>query len=133
MYAIEKQIREASPTMTEDNIVLLRLNEVRPILDRVKAWMMAEYPKVLPKSPIGKAMAYALKLWDNMHYYTLHGHLQLDNNSTENAIRPIALGRRNHLFSGTHDTAQNAAMVYSPFATCKKHGVDPQNWITDVL
>lgn len=133
MYAIEKQIREASPAMTEEDIVLLRIKEVKPILDRMKAWMMAEYPKVLPKSPIGKAMAYALKLWDNMHYYTLHGHLQLDNNSTENAIRPIALGRRNHLFSGTHDTAQNAAMVYSLFATCKKHGVDPLNWITDVL
>jgi hypothetical protein len=72
-----------------------------------------------PKSPVVKAMAYALKLWDNMHYYTLHGHLQLDNKSIENAMRPIALGRPNHLFSSTHDTAQNAAMVYSLFATCK--------------
>ncbi|WP_139125879.1 IS66 family transposase [Arcticibacter eurypsychrophilus] len=133
MYAIEKQIREASPTMAEDEIVQLRLKEVKPILERMKLWMIAEYPKVLPKSPIGKAMGYALKLWDNMHYYTLHGHLQLDNNSIENTMRPIALGRKNHLFSGTHDTAQNAAMVYSLFATCKKHGVDPQNWITDVL
>lgn len=133
MYAIEKQIREASPTMAEDAIVQLRLKEVKPILERMKLWMIAEYPKVLPKSPIGKAMTYALKLWDNMHYYTLHGHLQLDTNSIENAMRPIALGRRNHLFSGTQDTAQNAAMVYSLFATCKKHGVDPQNWITDVL
>lgn len=133
MYAIEKQIREASPAMAEDEIVQLRLKEVKPILERMKLWMIEEYPKVLPKSSIGKAMAYALKLWDNMHYYTLHGHLHLDNNSIENAMRPIALGRRNHLFSGTHDTAQNAAMVYSLFATCKKHGVDPQNWITDVL
>jgi transposase len=133
MYAIEKQIREASPPMPEDAIVELRLQEVKPILESMKRWMLEEYPKVLPKSPIGKAMGYALKLWDNMHYYTLHGHLQLDNNSIENAIRPIALGRRNYLFSGTHETAQNAAMVYSLFATCKKHGVDPQKWITDVL
>lgn len=133
MYAVEKQIREAAPAMTEDAIVLLRLKEVKPILERMKLWMIQEYPKVLPKSLIGKAMAYALKLWDNMDYYTLHGHLQLDNNSIENAMRPIALGRRNHLFSGTNDTAQNAAMVYSLFATCKKHGVDPQNWISDVL
>jgi hypothetical protein len=58
-----------------------------------------------------------------MYYYTLHGHLQIDNNAIENAIRPIALGRKNYLFAGTHQTAQNAAMIYSLFATCKKHEV----------
>ncbi len=78
-------------------------------------------------------MAYALRLWDNMHYYTLHGHLQIDNNAIENTIRPIALGRKNYLFAGTHESAQNAAMVYSLFATCKKHDVNPQDWLTDVL
>jgi hypothetical protein len=68
-----------------------------------------------------------------MFYYTLHGHLQIDNNGIENAIRPIALGRKNYLFAGTHHTAQNAAMVYSLFATCKKHDVNPQQWLIDVL
>jgi hypothetical protein len=68
-----------------------------------------------------------------MHYYTLHGHLRIDNNDIENAIRPIALGRKNYLFAGTHESAQNAAMVYSLFATCKKHNVNPQDWLTDVL
>lgn len=99
----------------------------------LKEWMLAEYPKVLPSSPIGKAISYALSLWDYMHYYTLHGHLQIDNNEIENAIRPIALGRKNYLFAGTHGAAQNAAMVYSLFATCKKHNVNPQEWLTDVL
>jgi hypothetical protein len=78
-------------------------------------------------------MAYALPLMDNMKFYTLHGELQIDNNLIENAIRPVALGRKNYLFAGTHDTAQNAAMIYSLFATCKKHEVNPQEWLLDVL
>jgi hypothetical protein len=66
-------------------------------------------------------------------YYCLHGQLQIDNNTIENAIRPIALGRKNYLFAGTHETAQNAAMVYSLFATCKKNNVNPQELLTDIL
>jgi transposase len=133
LYGIEKSIREASPQLSETQIVEIRMNQAAPILHELKAWMLEEYPKVLPKSPIGKAFAYALSLWDNMHYYTLHGHLQIDNNAIENAIRPIALGRKNYLFAGTHETAQNAAMIYSLFATCKKHNVNEQEWLKDVL
>lgn len=133
LYDIEREIREASPQLSETDIVKIRLEKAAPILRELKKWMLEEYPKVLPSSPIGKAIAYALPLWDNMHYYTLHGHLQIDNNAIENAIRPIALGRKNYLFAGTHESAQNAAMVYSLFATCKKHKVNPQDWLTDVL
>ncbi|PWJ58047.1 transposase IS66 family protein [Dyadobacter jejuensis] len=73
-----------------------------------------------------------------MKYYTLHGDLQLDNNLIENAIRPVALGRKKRnvapfLFAGTHETAQNVAMIYSLFATCKKHNVNPNDWLLDVL
>ncbi|SEO01029.1 Transposase [bacterium A37T11] len=133
IYKIEDRIRQASPALAEEQIVEIRRREVIPIMDRIKQWMLREYPAVLPKSPIGKAIAYALQRWDAMYAYTLHGHLQVDNNSTENAIRPLALGRRNHLFAGTHETAQDAAIIYSLFATCKKQGIDPQKWIADVL
>lgn len=133
MYAVEKVIREAQPPMAEDSIVFLRNKEVMPIMDKMKQWMIEEYPKVLPKSPIGKALSYTLKLWDSMYLYLVHGELQLDTNGIENAMRPIALSRKNSLFSGTHKTAQDAAMIFSLFATCKKHEVDPQNWLTDVL
>ncbi len=133
LYAIEKHIREASPSFSEDEIVALRRKRAIPILDEIKAWLLEEAPKVLPQSPIGKAIAYALPLWDKMYAYTLHGHLQIDNNGVENAIRPVALGRKNYLFAGTHHTAQNAAMVYSLFATCHKHEVNPQVWLIDVL
>lgn len=138
LYTIEKDIRaaaaaEALTPLSESQIVEIRRNQASPILHEIKQWMVEEYPKVLPNSPIGKAFSYALPLWDNMCYYTLHGHLQIDNNALENAIRPIALGRKNYLFAGTHQTAQNAAMVYSLFATCKKHEVNPQQWLIDVL
>jgi transposase len=133
LYQIEREIREASPRLVETDIVKIRMEKAAPIMRELKTWMLAVYPNVLPSSPIGKAIAYALPLWDNMQYYTLHGHLQIDNNEIENAIRPIALGRKNYLFAGTHETAQNAAMVYSLFATCKKHGVNPQQWLTYVL
>lgn len=133
MYAIEQVIREAEPAMAEDKIVFLRNKEVQPIMDKMKQWMEQEYPKVLPKSPIGKALAYGLKIWNNMYIYLLHGELMLDNNAIENGMRPIALSRKNSLFSGTHQTAQDAAMIFSLFETCKRHNVDTQNWLTDVL
>jgi len=138
LYKIEKDIRaatavEALPILTENQIVEIRREHASPILDEIKQWMIEEYPKVTPSSPIGKALSYALSLWDNMYYYTLHGHLQIDNNAIENAIRPIALGRKNYMFAGTHQSAQNAAMIYSLFATCKKHEVNPQHWLLDLL
>ena len=133
LYDIERDIRDAEPALSETEIVKIRMQKASPIMRAFKNWMLKEYPKVLPGHPMGKALAYALPLWDNMHYYTLHGQLHIDNNAIENAIRPIALGRKNYLFAGTHQSAQNAAMVYSLFATCKKHNVNPQLWITDVL
>lgn len=133
LYKIEKEIREAEVPLTEGQIVEKRMREALPVLTQLKEWMQQEYPRVLPGSPIGKAMAYALPLMDSMKFYTLHGELQIDNNLIENAIRPVALGRKNYLFAGTHDTAQNAAMIYSLFATCKKHEVNPQEWLLDVL
>lgn len=133
LYKIEKEVREAETPLTESQVVEKRMTEALPVLTELKEWMLQEYPKVLPSSPIGKAMAYALPLMDNMKYYTLHSDLQLDNNLIENSIRPVALGRKNFLFAGTHDTAQNAAMIYSLFATCKKHEVNPQEWLLDTL
>lgn len=133
LYDIEREIREASPQLLETETMKIRMEKAAPTMRELKNWMLVEYPKVLPSSPIGKAIAYALPLWDHMHYYTLQGHLQIDHNAIENAIRPIALGRKNYLFAGTHESAQNAAIVYSLFATCKKHDVNPQECLSDVL
>jgi transposase len=132
LYALEKQIRESAPAMSEEQIVRLRMKEAKPILEQMKAWLLQQQAQKLV-GPIGKAVAYALPIWDNMYVYLLHGHLQIDNNGIENAIRPIAIGRKNYMFCGTHQSAQNAAMIYSLFATCQKHQVNPHDWLTDVL
>lgn len=80
-----------------------------------------------PRSPIGKAIRYAVRLWDHLMAYLYNGHLEIDNNLMENAIRPIALGRKNWLFAGSHDAAQNIAMYRSLSGTCQLNGINPNH------
>lgn len=132
LYAIEKEIRQNAIPLAEEQIVAIRMERSLPILNGMKTWLQEQYAAKLV-GPIATAIAYALPLWDAMSVFVLHGDLQLDNNEIENAIRPLAIGRKNFLFAGTHETAQNAAIIYSLFATCKKHKVNPQRWLSDVL
>lgn len=132
LYAVEKEIRESQPALAEEQIAAIRMEKCLPVLKEMKSWLEQQYAAKLV-GPIATAVAYALPLWDAMSVYLLHGHLRIDNNEIENAIRPLAIGRKNYLFAGTHETAQNAAIIYSLFATCKKHQVNPQAWLTDVL
>ncbi len=74
---------------------------------------------MVPQSPIGKAITYTYNLWPRLKAYIDNGKYEIDNNKIENAIRPLALGRKNYLFAGSHSAAQKAAMMYSFFATCK--------------
>lgn len=87
----------------------------------------------LSKSQIGKAMRYAMERWDKLSAYLQDGSLQIDNNLVENAIRPIALGRKNYLFARSHDAAARAGIVYSFLAICKKHEVNPTQWLKYTL
>jgi transposase len=76
------------------------------------------YTQVLPKSKIGKAIAYSLPRWDRLTLYTTDGRLQLDNNTIENAMRPVALGRKNYLFAGSNEGGKRIALFYSLLASC---------------
>jgi hypothetical protein len=89
--------------------------------------------QILPKSPIGKAFRYTMDRWDQLSAYLYDGILEIDNNLVENAIRPLALGRKNYLFAGSHDAAQRAAGIYSFFTICKKHAVNPYQWLKYTL
>ena len=89
--------------------------------------------QVLPKSPIGKAIAYALARWDKLCLYAGDGMLKLDNNLVENVIRALALGRRNYLFAGSHEAAQRIAMFHSFFGACARNEVEPYTWLKTVL
>jgi len=96
-------------------------------------WLYKTYKTVLPKSAIGKAITYCIPRWDNLMAYLNDGSLEIDNNLVENAIRPIALGRKNYLFAGSARGAERAAMFYSFFGTCKKNNVNPFDWLKKVL
>ena len=85
------------------------------------------------QSSIGKALAYSIERWEALSLYTTNGMLHIDNNPVENSIRPVAIGRKNYLFAGSHEAAQESAMIYSLLGTCKMHKINPWEWLKDVL
>jgi transposase len=111
----------------------LRQSKILPIIKEIKDWIEQESLKVVPKSAIGKAMTYYLNQYHKLEATMLDPRLKLDNNLIENAIRPLALGRKNYLFAGSHHAAQNTAMIYSFFGSCKMNDINPLEWLTDVL
>lgn len=131
LYAIERRIKQEG--LSAEATVQLRQQQAVPVLHTWKQWMVEQYAKVLPKSPIGQAIGYALLRWEKLGVYTTNSLLHIDNNPVENAIRPVAIGRKNYLFAGSHQAAQRAAMIYSLFATCRLHHINPYNWLKDVL
>lgn len=78
-------------------------------------------------------MHYSLQRWDKLMIYATDGKLEIDNNLVENSIRPVAIGRKNYLFAGSHNGARRAAMLYSFLGTCKINDINPFEWLRDVL
>jgi hypothetical protein len=111
----------------------MRLERSRPILDAIHAWLVAERPNVLPKSPIGEAIQYALNHWTALERPLEAGFLELDNGACERAFKPVALGRKNWLFVGSDKGGETAAVLMSLCTTCKNLGIDPQAYLRDVL
>lgn len=131
LYVVERQAKQAN--LSPEQIKELRLAESLPVINELGKWIFEEIKNTLPKSQIGKAMAYAYARWDALSAYLYDGSLFIDNNGIENAIRPVALGRKNYLFAGSHEAAQRSAMIYSFFAICKKHDVNPFQWLKYTL
>lgn len=131
LYAIERIAREGKFSFEERKQT--RIEKSVPILDELEAWLKKNITEVLPKSAIGKAIAYSLSRWARLRRYIDDGRYEIDNNPIENSIRPVALGRKNYLFAGSHEAAQRAAMIYSFLGSCKKNDVNPSDWLTDVL
>jgi len=131
-YAVERQIRDTN-IIDYEKIAAFRQKNALPVWNNLFAWAKKEYPKALPKSPFGKALYYLLQREQKLTGYCHDGKLQLDNNLVENSIRPLALGRKNYLFAGSHDAAQRIAMMYSFFGSCQKQNINPVKWLKYVL
>ncbi|MEI7526713.1 MAG: IS66 family transposase [Mariniphaga sp.] len=131
LYEIERHAKEAS--LSVDAIKELRQRESQPILEELEAWLKEQIIHALPKSAIGSAMAYTLTLWPRLIRYIDDGRFNIDNNLIENSIRPVALGRKNYLFAGSHEAAQQAAVIYSLLGTCKINGVEPFSYLSKTL
>jgi len=131
LYEIEEKAR--SLKLPPDQIRELRQVESRPILDKMEQWMKEQIVETVPRSAIGMAFAYTLSLWPRLVRYIEDGRFQIDNNLIENSIRPVALGRKNYLFAGSHQAAQHAAMIYSFLGNCKINGIEPFQYLTHTL
>lgn len=131
LYEIERISKEKG--LNYEELKVVRSRTAAPILQGLWLWMQQQYVQVLPKSAIGKALAYSMERWHKLSLYITDGRLNIDNNPVENSIRPVALGRKNYLFAGSHEAAKRSGMLYSLLGTCKMHGVEPYTWLKDVL
>jgi len=111
----------------------IRQEKSRPLLDKFHEWLCEQKDTVLPKSPMGEAIDYALGQWAALTRYLEDGRLDIDNNAVERELRPIAVGRKNYLFLGSDQGGRSAAIIYSLIRTCKRHGIEPFGYLRDVL
>ncbi|MET3884670.1 hypothetical protein ABIE54_003559 [Chitinophagaceae bacterium OAS944] len=132
LYGIESYCKEQN--LSFDQRFKIRQEKSVPIFDELAGWVKEQIPRLTTlRSPIGKALAYFSEREKQLGMFLHDGMLLMDTNLIENAIRPIALGRNNFLFAGSHDAAQNAAIIYSLLATCKLHDVNAYDWLKYVL
>ena len=111
----------------------LRQKDAKPVFDDLEIWLEAQLRRIPGKSELAKAICYALGRMPKMRAYLDHGFMELDNNSAERGMRPVALGRKNYLFVGSEGGGKAAAIAYTLIETAKLNGVDPQAWLTHVL
>lgn len=111
----------------------LRKRLAYPIMRAFEKWIEANHPKALPGGRMGKALSYTHSIFMRLSRYHLDGRYLLDNNGAENAIRPLAVGRKGYMFCGNHEAAENAAVMYSLLGCCKTSDVNPREWLTDVF
>ena len=132
LYEVEYEVAEKNALGTEHHLAMRRLVS-QDTLDKFKTWLIEKKEKSLPKSGFGQAIGYTLNQWETLTRFVSDVRLPLDNNAAERALRPIALGRKNFLFVGNDEAGQNLAILQSLVSTCQLHGVNPQEYIADVL
>lgn len=131
LYGVERRLREAQAGAALRAAV--RQSESRPVLERLHRAMSVVRRRVLPKSLLGQALDYALARWAGLTRYVEDGRLEIDNNRCENAIRPTAIGKKNFLFIGHPEAGQRSAVIYSILGSCRRHGLDPAEYLREVF
>ncbi len=121
LYQVERTARNKTPQERE----AIRQKQTAPIMDKIKTWLDEKATKVLPKSPLGTAIAYTLNLWPNLITCLEDGHIEIDNNKAENAIRPFVIGRKGWLFSGSPRGAHASATLYTLVESAKANKLEP--------
>jgi len=133
LYEVEQDAAALPPRAR----AAVRQERSAPILVEFRKWLRdlqaVHGGPVLPKSPMGEAITYAVNQWTALCVYLLDGDLAIDNNASENALRRIAVGRKNWLFAGSDAGGRAAATLFSLIATCRRHGVEPFAYLKDVL
>jgi hypothetical protein len=129
LYAIERSIRGRSAKERRH----VRYTSARPLIEMMKPWLEMELGRVPPAGPLAEAIRYALARWPALTRFLDDGRIELDNNPVERAIRPIALGRKNHLFAGSDGGGVRWATICSLIATAKLNNVEPFAWLRDIL
>ncbi|MFZ1663634.1 MAG: IS66 family transposase, partial [Paracoccaceae bacterium] len=129
LYTIEAEIRGSDPATR----LAVRQNRSAPILARIDDWLAHHRARASAKSPLGEALAYIAKYRDGLGRFLNDGRVEIDNNTVERTIRPIALNRKNALFAGHDAGAKNWAVIASLIETCKMNSVDPHAWLSAAL
>jgi transposase len=131
LYRIERELRsrQAPPKLRE----VVRSAESRMVLERIKRALKIKLSAHLPRSQMGKAISYALGQWEQLMRYVTDGRLEIDNNLVENAVRPTAVGKKNWMFIGHPEAGQRSAILYTILESCKRHGINPEEYLRDVL
>ena len=129
MYRIEEEAR----SMSDSERYRYRQEKSKPLLDQISTWMNENRDRIRPQSLMGKAIGYTTNHWDSLIRYVEDGAIPIDNGAVERAIRPIAIGRKNYLFSGSDDGAQNSAVIYSILCACDLAGVNQWRYLQDIL
>src|SRR5512135_2838612 len=128
LYAVE----HAAEELSAEGCCALRQREAVPLLVAFGEWLTEQGRHVLPKSPIGQAIAYAQSNWAALGRYPEHGELSIDNNLAERMLRAQAIGRKNWTFLGSDRGGHTAAVLYSLTGTCKHHDIDPFAYLQDI-
>ncbi len=131
LYDIERQAVEEEMNAAER--LALRRERAVPILDDMKSYLDRERTQVLPKSPIGQAISYALSNWDALIRYCEDGDLAVDNNHSERSLRGFAVGRRNWTFFGSDNGGHTAAILVTLIESAKRHHIDPFAYLRDIF